>query len=132
MNIRISKLFINQLFLYVIVGAVATVVEWAFFYVLDVLLGIHYAISTTVAFLFSTLSNWMCGRFLLFDGIGNIKKELLQIYSVSIIGLLMNLALMFVFIEFIALDDFVSKILSTGVVFFWNFLVRKFYIYKAR
>lgn len=120
-----------QFFLYLIVGGLATIVEWAVFYVLNSFLLIHYALSTAIAFILSTFANCFFGRLILFhESKQNIAKELVKIYAVSIIGLLMNIAIMFVAVEKIGIQEILSKIIATGIVFIWNFLIRKLLIYK--
>ena len=120
-----------QLFLYLIVGALATLVEWGAFYVLNSPLSLHYAAATTLAFVLSTAANWLFGRLILFrESKQNTARELLKIYAVSVIGLLMNIAIMFVVVEKIGLPEMLSKIIATGSVFAWNFLVRKLVIYR--
>jgi len=37
---------------------------------------------------------------------------------------------MYIFVSKFNLPDMLSKIIATGIVFFYNFLVRKFIIYK--
>ena len=121
-----------ELFLYLIVGALATVVEWGAFYVFDLIFGIHYTFSTALAFVLSTFANWLFGRLILFKKkTQNIAGEIFKIYLISVLGLLMNIAIMFVAVEKIGIHDMISKIISTGIVFIWNFLVRKLWIYKA-
>lgn len=121
-----------QFALYFLVGAGATAVEWVVFYLLNGLLGMHYAVSTTLAFAVSTLANWSGGRILLFhkgDARG-LLHELISIYTVSILGLLANLLIMWITIEKMYIQDMLSKMIATGIVFIGNFLVRKFWIYK--
>ena len=121
-----------QFFIYFIVGGLATIVEWVAFYVLNSLFAVHYAFATTLAFILSTAANWLFGRLILFrDSKQNTAKELVKIYMVSIIGLLMNIAIMFVAIEKLGIQDMISKIIATGIVFIWNFLIRKLVIYKV-
>ena len=121
-----------QFFIYFIVCVLATIVEWAAFYVLNSLFAVHYAFATTLAFILSTAANWLFGRLILFrDSKQNTAKELVKIYMVSIIGLLMNIAIMFVAIEKLGIQDMIAKIIATGIVFIWNFLIRKLVIYKV-
>jgi putative flippase GtrA len=130
--VKSSKTY-YQLGLYFIVGAGATVVEWVVFYLLDVILGMHYVPATTLAFAVSTLANWGLGRMLVFktgDPRG-IIHELISIYGVSIIGLLANIVIMYACIEFLKTHDMIAKIIATGIVFLGNFVVRKFWIYKV-
>lgn len=121
-----------QFFLYLVVGALATVVEWGAFYVFDSVCGIHYMISTPLAFILSTFANWSFGKLILFRKKSeNVAGEIFKIYLISVLGLLMNIAIMFVAVEKIGISDMISKIIATGIVFIWNFLIRKFWIYKV-
>ena len=121
-----------QLFLYLIVGSFATLVEWLAFYALNTVCSLHYATATALAFVLSTAANWAFGRLILFRGAQqNTAAELAKIYAVSVIGLLLNLAIMAVAVEKIGLAEMLSKIGATGIVFAWNFLVRKLVIYKV-
>ncbi len=121
----------RQLVLYVIVGGLATVVEWAAFYIFNDVLSINYMIATALAFILSTFANWAFGKLILFKEKQNVFKELAKIYLTSIAGLLMNLLIMWVAVDLIGINEMVSKILATGIVFFWNFFIRKFLIYKV-
>ena len=124
---------IRQMLLYLVVGAGATLVEWAVFYLLDVHCRIHYTAATAAAFAVSTLANWGLGRLLVFrrgDARG-IVHELVSIYGISCLGLAANLLIMFVCISLLKMDDMLSKILATAIVFAANFVVRKFFIYKV-
>ena len=122
---------VKQLFLYLIVGGGAALVEWFFFYIFIKEVRLNYIIATSLAFIFSTFANWALGRLLLFKSNQNITKELVKIYLTSIAGLLMNLFIMWIAVDWLALGQMFSKILATGIVFFWNFLIRKRVIYKS-
>ena len=58
----------RQLFSYLIVGGIATVVEWVCFYIFSYQAHIHYLLATTLAFAISTAANWLAGRLLTFRG----------------------------------------------------------------
>lgn len=121
---------ICQFLLYVIVGAGATIVEWLFFYALNQLMKINYFLATTISFIFSTFANWLLGKLILFHKSYEDWKELAKIYLTSIIGLIMNLFIMWIAVEYFNIDKMISKIIATGIVFIWNFIIRKFIIYK--
>jgi putative flippase GtrA len=63
-------------------------------------------------------------------------KELILVFLVSAAGLLLNLLLMYLFVTVLGLDTHIqktmSKIAATGIVFFWNFLSRKYWIYNNK
>lgn len=125
---------IRELILYLIVGGLATLVEWAAFWLFDELCGIQYLAATALAFALSTFANWAFGRLLVFkkkEGM-SLWKELAAIYAASIVGLLFNLAIMFVLVQFLSVPEMISKMTATIIVFIYNFLIRKLVIYKTK
>ena len=113
---------VKQFVMYLIVGGLATVVEWVVFYILGNLMSVHYMGATAIAFIISTFANWLFGRIILFGTDGSAAKELVQVYIISIGGLVLNLLIMWVAVSCIKIDKMLSKIIATGIVFFWNFL----------
>lgn len=128
-----AKNNLKELFLYLIVGGIATLAEWGIFRLFDSALSVHYTLSTVIAYLLSTFVNWAAGRLLVFrESHQPFWREILKIYLAAIAGLLMNLAIMFICVDLLRMDEMLSKILATGIVFLFNFLIRKLYIYKNR
>ncbi len=123
---------IKEFLLYIIVGGIATVAEWVVFFLLGKV-SCHYAVATAIAYILSTFVNWLAGRILVFkESKQPIIKEILSVYLASIVGLLLNLLIMWVAVDLISINEMVSKIAATGIVFVYNFLVRKLLIYKNR
>lgn len=138
MNKLVENSFMKQFISYFFVGGIAAVVEWVMFAIFANIAGINYIIATCLAFVFSTAANWILGRIWTFKDnkrYDNEKaKEMFLVFAVSAIGLLFNMGLMYLFVTVIGLDTAIlktiSKIMATGIVFFWNFFIRKFVIYR--
>ena len=127
-----NKKSIKDFLLYIIVGGIATVAEWAVFFVLGKV-SLHYAAATAIAYILSTFVNWLAGRILVFKERNQpIIKEIVSVYLASIVGLLLNLLIMWVAVDLLSLNQMLSKIAATGIVFVYNFLVRKLLIYKEK
>ncbi len=127
-----KKSNIKDFLLYLIVGGIATVTEWVLFFILDKI-SFHYTLATVIAYILSTFVNWFAGRILVFkENKQSVLKEILEIYITSIIGLLLNLAIMWAAVELLAFNEMFSKMSATAIVFFYNFLVRKLLIYKQQ
>lgn len=123
----------HDLFLYLVVGGLSTVVEWTGFWALDHFMHIQYLVSTAVAFIFSTFANWVFGRLLVFkSGTGSFFREIAAIYLASAVGLLLNLLIMFVLVQTFAVNKMLSKMAATAIVFSYNYLVRKLVIYRKK
>lgn len=129
---KLRTILRSDLFLYLIVGALATIVEWSGFWIFFDMLQIQYLLATALAFVFSTFANWLLGRILVFRGKQNqsLLKELLSIYLTSIGGLLLNLGIMYVMVDFCSIQEMIAKITATVLVFSYNYLIRKKLIYK--
>lgn len=130
--------FIKQIISYFFVGGISAVVEWVVFLAITNIIGLHYMISTCVAFFFSTTTNWYLGRKWTFkdnkEYVDKKSKEIVLVFLVSAVGLLFNIILMYIFVEIFqmntALLKGISKVCSTGLVFIWNFLIRRYVIYN--
>ena len=134
----LNKANIKQFISYFFVGGVAAIVEWVMFFIFANVLQINYFVSTVIAFIFSTTANWILGRITTFKDNNTYKdkkaKDAFLVFVVSAIGLLFNLILMYLFVTVMGFDSSLgktlSKIAATGIVFIWNFLIRKLVIYK--
>lgn len=134
---KIKELLRNKqfksLYLYVIVGGLATVVEWAAFWMLTEPVQLHYLLATSLAFALSTFANWYFGRVLVFKTrSGSVLREIASVYLASAVGLALNLIIMLILVQAFAVDEMPSKIAATALVFVYNYLVRKYLIYKEK
>ena len=130
---------IKQFFSYFFIGGIAALVEWGMFFVFSNLLHIYYQGATVLAFLFSTITNWWLGRTFTFkDSAYQSKKqkEFILIFGVSAIGLFLNMILMYLWVSLLGMNTdlkkMIGKVAATGMVFFWNFFIRKYVVYRER
>lgn len=138
LNEKIVKL-VKQFISYFFVGGIAAIVEWIMFFCFSSLLSIDYMLATILAFLFSTTANWILGRMTTFKkSVFEDKrfKELVLVFAVSLVGLLFNMVLMYLFVTIMDMNTDVlqvlAKILATGIVFIWNFIGRKVFVYTEK
>jgi len=128
----------KQALSYFFVGGISAIVEWIMFTIFLNLMGMHYLLSTCLAFILSTTTNWYLGRHWTFKN--NLKyaekktREILLIFLVSAIGLVFNVMLMYLFVDVLGFSTnfqkTLGKIAATGIVFIWNFLIRRLVVYK--
>ena len=124
-----------KVILYLFVGGTAALVEWGlfflFFYYLLVGLGLSVdtltMVATALAFGLSTLYHYFLGNILVFDSGSKYdkSKELSLVFLVSIMGLVFNLVLMYVFVGLLAWQPMFAKVLTSCIVVVWNYLSRK-------
>jgi putative flippase GtrA len=130
-----------KVILYLFVGGTAALVEWGlfflFFYYLLVGLGLSVdtltMVATALAFGLSTMYHYFLGNILVFDSGSKYdkSKELSLVFLVSIMGLLFNLVLMYIFVGLLAWQPMFAKVLTSCIVVVWNYLSRKKWIFKS-
>lgn len=120
-----------QLFKFGLVGVVATILDFLFLFLLTDVFGMYYLFSAAVSFVLSTLFNYVASMRFVFNSKftkDEKTKELLLFTTLSVIGLLLNQFLMWLFVEKIALYYMLAKIVATFFVMAWNFISRKIWL----
>ena len=130
-----------KIILYLFVGGTAALVEWGLFYLFFyyLLLGLGLSVdtltmvATALAFGLSTLYHYFLGNVLVFDSGSKYdkSKELSLVFLVSIMGLVFNLALMYVFVGLLSWQPMLAKVITSCIVVVWNYLSRKKWIFKS-
>lgn len=123
-----------QIVRYFGVGAVGAAVDFSIFAVMVTGLGIHYLLSGAVGFIVATAIHYLLTiRFVFVPGQRfGPRAELLAVYAVSIVGLLIHQSMLYAGVELLAQNVYACKVVAVGTVFFWNYLVRKNYVFAAK
>jgi putative flippase GtrA len=116
-----------QLFKYGFVGGIAYSVDFGFLIFLTEVVKIHYLISAAIAFILGLLVNYAISILWVFPkrALANKRTEFLIFLIIGFVGLGFNEVIIWFFTESAHLHYLISKIISTIVVFFWNFFARK-------
>ena len=122
----------SRFVIYTMIGGASALVDWGLFYLLAIILDIHYILSGTISFTLATLFNYFIGITFLFDSTARFTKqnEILLIFLISLIGLAINLLFLFLFSSRFLLSLMGSKILASVFALVWNFSMRNYYIFK--
>ena len=142
------------MFLFAIAGAIATIVDWFFYYVFLRIFTFKYGYmpASCIGFIFGVLVSYYISIKWIFTArnIKNRKLELIIFFIIGIIGLLFTQLFMYLFNEinpfkeitqmltnilsphFALSNEWSSRIIVTIIVFFWNFFARKFIIFNDK
>lgn len=121
---------INQFIKYFGVAIVAFIVNYASLYVLADIVKINYIVANIVAFLLGLIVNYiLCKKFVFKESNINQKVEFLICAFIGVIGLGIDTGVLWFFTEKVNIYHMISKIISTGVTFIWNFGARKILYY---
>jgi putative flippase GtrA len=121
-----------QLLRYVLSGGFTFLADIVCLYLLTEFVGLHYILSSILSFLVGLTLNYLLSIFWIFNKRVMSKKyvEFGIFFLISSIGLGLTVLFMYLFTEIIHLYYLQSKIISAGMVFFWNFSAKKTILFK--
>jgi len=116
---------------YFSIGSVAALTDILLFSLFAKFFGFNYLIVGFFSFIVATGVNYILSiRYVFESGTRHSKKkEIILVYIISAIGLLINLSMLYLFIDLLDFEMIFSKILSTGITFFWNYFARRMYVF---
>ncbi|MDH5325890.1 MAG: GtrA family protein [Gammaproteobacteria bacterium] len=121
-----------QLIRYTFVGGFAFTVDFGTLYVLTEFFNVYYLVSAAIAFTIGLLINYTLSVIWVFDkrAVQNKWLEFAIFAAIGMVGLALNELFMWFFTEVVGLYYMLSKMISTGFVYLWNFIVRKITLFR--
>ena len=122
----------GQFLRYGVVGGISFIVDYGSLWLLTEKAGLPYLLSAAIAFIFGLTCNYFLSTRWVF-GESRMKSawtEFAAFALIGVVGLGLNELIMFSCTDGLGFHYMVSKIVSTVIVFFWNFLARRFLLFK--
>ena len=122
-----------QFALYGFVGGIAFLADFGTLTALYRGLGVHYLTAGTCGFLAGTLVNYVLCKILVFKEEYRSKAVEFVLYcAIGGAGLALTDLFLWILAGRFEIPVEWSKIITTALVFLWNFLARKFFMYAGR
>ena len=121
-----------QIIRYTFVGGVAFIIDFSSLFVLTEFVSIHYLISAAIGFLLGLTTNYLLSIIWVFSRrtLKNRWHEMVIFAAIGIIGLGLNEFFIWFFTEQFKVHYLGSKIVSTILIYLWNFLARRFMLFS--
>ena len=123
---------IIQLFRYTIVGGFAFVVDFGSLFVLTEYCHIYYLVSAAIAFVLGLTINYTLSVKWIFIN-RSLKSKSLEFIIFALIGLFglaINEVIIWFFKEIVQIHYLYSKLISTAIVYLFNFFSRKMTLFR--
>ena len=116
---------------YFVVGGVAASVDLAIFATLVKGLHVIWPIAATLSFVVATGVNYFLSIRFVFASGQRFRpiNEVILVFVLSALGLIFNQCILYLLIEICAIELILAKILATGLVFFFNYGIRRYFIF---
>lgn len=123
-----------QLVRYFFVGGAAFAVDFGLLWVLTDVCGVHYLLSAILSFVAGLTVNYLLSVWWVFNvhALNSRLEEFAAFGLIGVLGLGLNEAMIWCATEIMGLHYLTSKIVSAVVVFFWNFLARKYLLFHGK
>ena len=125
-KIKDNKLLI-QILKFIVVGGIATIIDFAVLYLLKEFIGLNEILANTISFTVSVIYNYIASIKWVFDvdKDKNEKQQFIIFIVFSIIGLLINNLILWICIDKFNIHYLIGKVFATGIVMIFNFITRK-------
>jgi dolichol-phosphate mannosyltransferase len=121
----------QQFFKFCVVGTTGAIIDIGGLYILVEFLGVHYLIAATISFTVAVINNYFLNKHWTFKNKSKEHaKQFVGFLLVSIVGLLINLAVMYALTEWLFVWYLLSKAIAAIIVLFWNFFMNKYVTFK--
>lgn len=126
------KKLIAQFMKFGVVGVIAFLIDYGLMVALTELFGVPYLISNTISFIVSVVFNYLASMRYVFERRDDMsrRREFIIFVILSVIGLILNDVLMWLFVSLCFIDYRIAKFIVTFLVAIWNFVTRKIFLEK--
>jgi putative flippase GtrA len=121
----------SQFARFLLVGGFTALIDFLLLVLFVEAFSVYYLVASGASFIVGLILNYLLSRSWIFQG-GKYRQviEFLGFCVGGSIGLGLNQIVLFMFVDHFSLDYRLSKIISIALVTFWNFLTKKYLVFK--
>ena len=130
-DLKSFKAFVMQFIKFGIVGVSNTLIGWAFYYSL-IFFGVHYLLANLIGFVIATLNSFYWNRKYVFKQTdGKKSTQLIKVFASYGFTLFLSTTMLFLIVDIIGLSEFIAPLISIIVTVPLNFMLNKFWAFRA-
>ena len=123
--------FIRQFAKFAVVGIIGTIIDVSVLVFLKEVVGLNVYVANCISFSTAVINNYVLNSYWTFsDQEKQPKKQFIQFFIVSVIGLVLSELLLAFFHDVLGLYYLIAKCLGILVVLFWNFFANRFWTFR--
>ena len=121
---------------YMLFGFLTAAVQFAVYYLLVFLVGVHYAIADNIGFIFAVIVSYDTNKRFVYHnetkGAWNRIYQFIMFVGARLVGQLLETILLIVFVEWLGVPDSVAKFPVLAIVILINFLSGKLLVFTKQ
>ncbi len=134
---KIIELFkkYKEVIMYLIFGGLTTVVSLGTYYGIRFIIpSLHYQAANAISWVFAVAFAYITNRLFVFDDKSHtstgIIREIISFVGGRIFSLLAEMAVMYIFVDLLTLNDKIMKIVAQVIVVILNYIISKLFVFK--
>ena len=124
----------KEMITYLVFGVLTTIVNIVTYVLITKLMNLDYKLATTIAWVVSVVFAFITNKIYVFNSKGMAVHTLVREFSsfmfFRMLSYLIDLGMMIVLVEWISVNDIISKILANIVVVIINYIASKYVIFR--
>lgn len=117
---------------FAIIGVLNTLVNWVFFYILNSI-GVYYLISNIIAYSLATIHSYFWNSTWVFNYNKRLEiKSSIKFIILNLCGLALNTFILFLLVDFLNINKFISLIFATVLVTIINYIFNKMWVFRKK
>ena len=123
---------IKQFVKFGIVGVGNSIIDFAGFLIATRIFDLHYLAANTLSWTIAVSFSFVVNKFWTFRSreTAVIGKQSIKFFIVSAVALALSLIILDILIRILGIHDLIAKILTIGIIVFWNFFLNKYWTFK--
>lgn len=115
-----------------VVGGTGVIIDFFFTWLCKEKFNIHKYVSNAIGFAIAASTNWILNRIWTFSSTNaEVLKEYTDFLLISLIGLAINSAVLWLFTDKFKFNFYISKLIAIGVTTIWNFFANYLYTFSV-
>ena len=119
---------------YLIVGVLTTLVSIIIYFIFTKIFPVNYMISNAISWVGAVLFAYITNKKYVFVSKSETKKQIIiemyQFFKYRILSFVIELLLMYAFVELIKIDDMIAKVIVQAIVIILNYVFSKLFVFK--
>lgn len=124
-----NKAFLSEVILYLLFGALTTVLSLAVYYACFWLIGLNYQICNVISWCVGVTFAYITNRKYVFRS-GRSLKQILKFWLVRFLSLVLETAMLYILVKKALFNPTIAKPLTQGVVIILNYVFSKLFVFS--
>lgn len=122
----------EETIMYLIMGALTTIVNIVSYYIFTRLFKIDYQVSNVMSWVVAVLFAFITNKIYVFKSKGDIKSEFIEFIKYRVGTLVLEVILFKVMLDMLNINDLIVKIVINIIVIVLNYIFSKLFIFKEK